>query len=75
MGLRPKNDAIHRFVLGCQGLMFIGSVIFIFQRRYHKDTQLQNSIDNEREQISILGLLTASMYEKFIKFRDSKIND
>ena len=70
MGLRPKNEAIQRFVLGCQGLLFIGSVFYIFQRRYHRDTQLQSSVENEREQYGIFGLLTSTIYAKLTKLRD-----
>lgn len=41
MGFRAKKEGLHRVLLYCQGVTFIGFLTYLMHLRYNKDTMDQ----------------------------------
>lgn len=58
---------MHRFVLFSQGFVLTSVGVFVFMRRYHKDTVPQDSIENEMEQTPMFQLIANKTGNAFFK--------
>jgi len=56
MGLRSRKEGLSRFVLGCQGVLFLSSFAWFMHRRFHKDTIESYSATQETPDYSLFEL-------------------